>query len=39
MKTGKYVAPFDATTLAEGTYYCRLTNGKSTVTQRLVITK
>lgn len=39
MKTGKYATPFDATTLAEGTYYCRLSNGTSTITERLVITK
>lgn len=39
MKIGKHSAKFDASTLAEGTYYCRLTNGKSTLTQRLVITK
>ncbi|HET6510879.1 MAG TPA: T9SS type A sorting domain-containing protein, partial [Candidatus Kapabacteria bacterium] len=39
MKVGRHTANFDASKLAEGTYYCRLTNGTSTLTQRLVITK
>jgi hypothetical protein len=39
MKVGKHTAGFDASKLSEGTYYCRLTNGKSTLTQRIVIAK
>jgi hypothetical protein len=39
MKTGKHTAKFDASTLAEGTYYCRLSNGHSTLTQKMVIAK
>jgi hypothetical protein len=38
-KVGKHTAKFDASTLAEGTYYCRLSNGRSTLTQKLVIAK
>ncbi|HET6511613.1 MAG TPA: choice-of-anchor D domain-containing protein [Candidatus Kapabacteria bacterium] len=38
-KVGTHSVTFDASNFAEGAYYCRLSNGKTTFTQRMVIAK